>query len=112
MRPGRARTLTGIALIFAALLGWSAFATHVVHGQSVDDGRSGRLVAVFPPGTSRQATLDKLARTDARLVKDSFLPFVWTLYSAQPDLAGRLRQSGAIGVFPDTGLFRCLSLEL
>lgn len=112
MRPGRARLLTGAALIVAALLGWTAFATLVAHAQSVDDRRSGRLVAVFPPGTSRQATLDKLARTDARLVKDSFLPFVWTLYSAEPDLAGRLRQSGAIGVFPENGLFQCLSLEL
>ncbi len=112
MRPGRARLFSGMALIFAALLGWSAFATLVVQAQSVDDGRSGRLVAVFPPGTSRQATLDQLTRTDARLVKDSFLPFVWTLYSDEPDLAGRLRQSGAIGVFPDTGLFQCLSLEL
>ncbi len=112
MQPGRSRILLGVTLIFAALLGWTAFAGIVVSGQSVDDSRSGRLVAVFPPGTGRHATLDRLSRTEASLVQDSILPFVWTLYSAEPGLAGRLRQSGAIGVFPDTGLLRCLSLEL
>ncbi len=110
MRKARGRAAQGAALVCLGLLGWAAFMTFLVNDQAVSDDRSGRLVAVFAPGTSRQEALGQLGRTDARLVSDSALPFIWTVYSDQPDLAGRLRRLGAVGVFPDTGLFQCLSL--
>lgn len=110
MRDRRRRAGLGVVLVCAALLGWAGFMTFVVQDQAVADERSGRLVAVFAPGTSRQQALEQLGRTEARLVSDSALPFIWTVYSDQPELAGRLRRAGAVGVFPDTGLFQCLSL--
>jgi len=98
-----------LAVIGLSLAGWIGFLAIIVPAESVDDTASGRLVAVFPPGPDRGATLDRLARIDARIVRDSTIPFVLTLFDNTPGFASRLRAAGAIGVFHGKGVIRCIT---
>lgn len=64
---------------------------------------SGRVMAFYPWGWSREATLAAAFHSEARLVRESWLGNGLILQSDEPGLSGRLRQSGAIAVWPAAG---------
>jgi len=64
---------------------------------------SGRVMALYPWGWSREEAMAAAFQSEARLVRESWLGNGLILQSDEPGLSGRLRQSGAIAVWPAYG---------
>lgn len=91
----------GIALGFAAavLLVWGLLFAVTVQRAALPPDASGRVIAVYPFGWDASAVTVAATQTEARLVRQTWLPNAVELASDDPGFAGRLRESGAIGVY-------------
>ncbi len=56
---------------------------------------SGPMLAVFEPGTPRDAIFAALTSTEARIVRPSAIGLIWIVAGDEPDLAGRLTEAKA-----------------
>jgi hypothetical protein len=94
--PHRLAAVFGLAvlLLWAGLLGW------VLQRAALPPEASGRVIAVYPFGWDAPAvTAAATTRTEARLVRQTWLPNAVELASDEAGFAARLRDSGAIGVY-------------
>lgn len=60
---------------------------------------SGRVIAVYPFGWDGQAATAAALGTEARLVRQTWLPNILELASDEPGFVARLQAKGAIGVY-------------
>ncbi len=88
-----------LALFAGVLALWLAAMALIIRHAALPPQASGTMLAVFAPGTPEDQIFASLARADARIVKQSALPFVWVVSGAEPGLAGRLGAEGAIGAY-------------
>jgi hypothetical protein len=90
-----------LAFGFAAvvLLVWAALTAVTLRQAALPADASGRVVAVFPFGWSGGQSLVAGLQTEARLVRQTWLPNALELSSDEPGFAGRLRAAGAIAVY-------------
>ncbi len=65
---------------------------------------SGTMLAVFEPGTSRDAAFASLTRAGARPVRETAFAFIWVVNGDEPGLAGRIVSEGALGAYRDLPL--------
>ncbi|PZF75483.1 hypothetical protein DK847_18375 [Aestuariivirga litoralis] len=96
-------TLTGHRLALALFAGviaiWLIGMAVVMRHAALPPEASGPMLAVFEPGTPQDEAFSALARANARIVKQSGLPFVWVVAGDEPGLAGRLTREGALGAY-------------
>jgi|GEM_PF-1910439 len=68
---------------------------------------SARVTAIFPPGTTAEAMLARIARADGRPIRGTLLPFAVEVAGDTPGIAARLQAHGALVVvarLPSDGL--------
>lgn len=88
-----------LALFAGVLAVWLVAMAVIMRHAALPPDASGTMLAVFDPGTPEDRIFASLARADARILKQSALPFVWVVSSTEPGLAGRLAAEGAIGAY-------------
>ena len=95
--------LSGHRLALALFLGviavWLAGMAMVMRHAALPPEASGPMLAIFEPGMTEEDMFARLARANARIVKQSGLPFVWVVAGEEPGLAGRLQAEGALGAY-------------
>jgi hypothetical protein len=84
--------------IAVALLWAAAFGLTLSQAELPPDA-SGRVIAVYPFRWSGAASTAAAMRTEARLVRETWLPNIQELASDEPGFVARLQQEGAIGVY-------------
>ena len=90
--------------IFACLLllgiTWVPLLSVHLHRTWVDDDATGTVVVIFPPTWSTKAVFQKIIHADGAIVRPvTWARQVWVAQSVEPGFAGRLRRSGAWGVY-------------
>lgn len=90
-----------IALGFlgAVLLVWAVLFGLTLRRAALPSEATGRVVAVYPFGWSAEQSIAAALGTEARLVRETWLPNAIELSSDDPGFAARLRAGGAIGVY-------------
>jgi len=90
-----------IALGFlgAVLLVWAAIFGLTLRRAALPDEATGKVVAIYPFGWSKEQSTAAAFATEARLVRETWLPNAIELSSDDPGFAERLRTNGAIGVY-------------
>jgi hypothetical protein len=82
-----------VLLLWAGLLGWT------LQRAALPPEASGRVIAVYPFGWSDPAVTEAAMRTEARLVRQTWLTNAVELASDDAGFADRLRKTGAIAVY-------------
>lgn len=82
-----------VLLLWAGLLGWT------LQRAALPPEASGRVIAVYPFGWDDLAVTAAAMRTEARLVRQTWLPNAVELVSEDAGFADRLRSHGAIAVY-------------
>lgn len=86
--------------LFAAVLAlWIAVMAVLMREASLPPGETGTMLVVFEPGTPAGRIFAAITRAQANPVRATAFGFIWVVTSAEPGLAGRLRQQGAIGTY-------------
>lgn len=85
--------VAAVLLLWAGLFGWT------LQRAALPPEASGRVIAVYPFGWGEPAVTTAAMRTEARLVRQTWLANAVELASEDPGFAGRLRDSGAIAVY-------------
>ncbi len=62
---------------------------------------TGKVLAVFPPGTDSDDIFAGLIRAGGKPLRKTWLDFVWVVSSSEPGFAGRLKAEGAIGTYAE-----------
>jgi hypothetical protein len=97
MAMGPHRLALGFVLavlaVWAVLFGWT------LRQAALPPEASGRVIAVYPFGWDAPAVTAAATRTEARLVRQTWLPNAVELASDEAGFAARLRETGAIGVY-------------
>lgn len=83
----------GVAIV------WLVGMAIVIRHAALPAEASGPMLAVFEPGMPEHDMFARLARAEARIVKQSGLPFIWVVAGEEPGLAGRLKAEGALGAY-------------
>ena len=97
-------SFSGRHLFFACLLllgvTWIPIFIVHFHRQWVDNDASGTVVVIYPLTTSTETIFRNIIDADGAIVRPvTWAPRVWVAQSVQPGFAGRLRKSGAWGVY-------------
>jgi hypothetical protein len=85
--------VAAVLLLWAGLLGWT------LQRAALPPEASGRVIAVYPFGWNEMAVTGAAMRTEARLVRQTWLTNAVELASDDAGFADRLRESGAIAVY-------------
>ena len=85
--------VAAVLLLWAGLFGWT------LQRAALPPEASGRVVAVYPFGWDMLAVTAAATRTEARLVRQTWLPNAVEVASDEAGFAARLRDSGAIAVY-------------
>jgi hypothetical protein len=88
-----------LALFAGVVAVWLIGMAVVIRHAALPAEASGPMLAVFEPGLQEQEMFARLARAEARIVKQSGLPFIWVVAGDEPGLAGRLKAEGALGAY-------------
>jgi hypothetical protein len=86
-------------LAFAVVLIWFLIMTGLVRAAALAPEETGKILAVFEPGTTEDDIFRKLIAAGGKPVRGTWLPFVWVTQSDEAGFAGRLFDAGAIGVY-------------
>ncbi len=82
-----------VLLLWAGLFGWT------LQRAALPPEATGRVIAVYPFGWTDTAVTGAAMRTEARLVRQTWLTNAVELASEEAGFADRLRTSGAIAVY-------------
>ena len=94
--PGhRLAMVLGLAIVLAWLLAMFV----VARAAALEPRASGKMLAVFEPGTSEDIIFDSLLAAGGKPLRGTWLPFVWVVVGEEEGFAGRLREHGAIGAY-------------
>jgi hypothetical protein len=94
--PGhRLAMVLGLAIVLAWLLAMSV----VVRAAALEPRATGKMLAVFEPGTSEDVIFGSLLAAGGKPLRGTWLPFVWVVVGEEEGFAGRLREHGAIGAY-------------
>lgn len=90
-----------IALGFAGavLLVWAAIFGATLQRAALPNDATGKVVAVYPFGWTNEQSVAASLSTEARLVRETWLPNAIELSSDDPGFVERLRKAGAIAVY-------------
>ena len=85
--------VVAVLLLWAGLFGWT------LQRAALPPEASGRVIAVYPFGWTDAAVTGAALRTEARLVRQTWLSNAVELASEDAGFADRLRKTGAIAVY-------------
>ncbi|PJI42389.1 hypothetical protein [Ferrovibrio sp.] len=85
--------IAAVLLLWAGLFGWT------LQRAALPPEASGRVIAVYPFGWNETTVTAAAMRTEARLVRQTWLTNAVELASDDAGFADRLRDSGAIAVY-------------
>jgi hypothetical protein len=88
-----------LKLAAAVLAIWLIGMAVVVRSAALGPDASGKMLAVFEPGTSEDQIFMTLVAAGGRPVRNTWLPFVWVVVGEETGFAGRLEQHGAVGTY-------------
>jgi hypothetical protein len=88
-----------LKLALSVLAVWLIGMAIIVRSAALDANASGKMLAVFEPGTSQDLIFRSLIVAGGKPVRDTWLPFVWVVMGDDPGFAGRLKQHGAMGTY-------------
>jgi hypothetical protein len=88
-----------LRLALSVLAVWLLGMAIVVRSAALGPEASGKMLAVFEPGTSQDIIFNALVAAGGRPVRDTWLPFVWVVDGVESGFAGRLKQHGAVGAY-------------
>jgi hypothetical protein len=88
-----------VVLGLAILLVWLLAMSFVVRAAALEPRATGKMLAVFEPGTSEDIIFDSLLAAGGKPLRSTWLPFVWVVVGEEEGFAGRLREHGAIGAY-------------
>jgi hypothetical protein len=88
-----------LVLFASVLLAWLVGMAVVVRHAALPAEATGPMLVVFEPGMAEEDMFARLARANARIVKQSGMPFIWVVAGDEPGLAGRLMAQGALGAY-------------
>jgi hypothetical protein len=83
----------------AILVLWLAIMVLLVRSAALGPQASGKMLAVFEPGTSEDVIFQTLVAAGGRPVRATWLPFVWVVAGEGDGFAGRLMTGGALGAY-------------
>lgn len=88
--------------IFVGVLAvWLAVMALVMRHAALPPEASGPMLAVYEPGTPGDHIFASLTRAGAQPIRATALGFIWVVTGAEPGLAGRLADEGALGAYRD-----------
>jgi hypothetical protein len=88
-----------LRLALAVALIWFLIMLVLVRTAALAPEETGKILAVFEPGTSEDEIFRKLVSARGKPVRATWLPFVWVAQSDETGFAGRLFDEGAIGAY-------------
>lgn len=88
-----------VGFFAAVIVAWAAMLAVTLRQAELPPAAEGRVVAVYPFGWSSTASTAAALRTEARLVRETWLPNILEVISEEPGFAGRLQQNGAVAVY-------------
>ena len=88
-----------LKLALSVLAVWLIGMAIVVRSAALAPDASGKMLAVFEPGTSQDMIFHTLVAAGGRPVRDTWMPFVWVVAGDDAGFAGRLKQHGAVGAY-------------
>lgn len=88
-----------LKLALSVLAVWLMGMVIVVRSAALGPEASGKMLAVFEPGTSQDAIFNTLVAAGGRPVRETWLPFVWVVAGDESGFAGRLKLHGAVGAY-------------
>lgn len=88
-----------VKLALSVLAVWLVGMTIIVRSAALGPQASGKMLAVFEPGTSQDAIFNTLVAAGGRPVRETWLPFVWVVTGDEAGFAGRLTLHGAVGAY-------------
>lgn len=83
----------------AVLAVWAGFMAMALNDAALPPERDGMVLAVFPPGTSEEASFAALVRAGGEPVRQTWLSFAWVARGEGEGFVGRLHQEGAWAAF-------------
>ena len=83
------------AVLVASLIAGMA----AIRAAALPPEASGKMLAVFHPGTAEDAMFGAIVEAGARPVRRTWLPFVWVVSGDDLGTAGRLVAAGAMGSY-------------
>lgn len=90
----------------AVLAVWAGFMALALNDAALPPESDGMVLAVFPPGTSEEATFTALVRAGGEPVRQTWLGFAWVARGEGEGFVGRLHREGAwaaYGTIPVAG---------
>lgn len=88
-----------LGFVLAVLLLWAGLFVWTLQRAALPPEASGRVIAIYPFGWTDMAVTGAAMRTEARLVRQTWLRNAVELASDEPGFTERLRSSGAIAVY-------------
>jgi hypothetical protein len=88
-----------LRLTLGVLAIWLLGMAVVVRSAALGPDASGKMLAVFEPGTNQDKIFAMLVAAGGRPLRDTWLPFVWVVAGDERGFAGRLKQHGAVGAY-------------
>jgi hypothetical protein len=88
-----------LGFLCAVLVIWAGIFGLTLRRAELPPEAGGRVVAIYPFGWSGEQSIAAALQTEARLVRETWLPNAIELTSEDAGFAARLRAAGAIGVY-------------
>ena len=86
-------------LALSVLAIWLLGMAVLVRSSALGPEASGKMLAVFEPGTNQDKIFATLIAAGGKPVRNTWLPFVWVVAGDETGFAGRLKQHGAVGAY-------------
>jgi hypothetical protein len=86
-------------LALGVIVLWLIAMAAIVRSAALGPEASGKMLAVFEPGMTQEAILEKLIAAGGTPLRNTWLPFVWVVAGEDEGFAGRLFGQGAIGAY-------------
>jgi len=99
MTPRSADHRLALKLALGVVVIWLFAMWVLVRSAALGPEASGKMLAVFEPGTSQDKIFAMLVTAGGRPVRNTWLPFVWVVAGDETGFAGRLKQHGAVGAY-------------
>ena len=94
--PGHRLALT---LGTAVMAVWLAMMLAVAHEARLEPVASGKVLALFAPGTDADAAFAAIIAAGGKPVRATWLPFVWVTAGDRQGFVGRLMENGAVAAY-------------
>lgn len=98
---GRPSSRGGLALglIAGVALAWIAVVALTLRLTALPPDASGKLLVLFPPGTSAASSFATIVRAGGAPVRPTLGDWAWVAHAEDPGFVGRLEAAGALAAF-------------